>query len=1215
MEGDALLNLLTNVPPNLFNKIADLSNNSQFLTDKVELEVIFGENVDNVRQAVDNIGGTFENLGFGFGIVTLPVDKIKDISKVTGIHYLEVPKVVYTSNVASNRAACVIEVWQRDKLSGEGILIGFIDTGIDYTLNAFRTETGETRIEYLYDLSQGGTVWNKAQINQALKAENPYSVINFRDSTGHGTHVAGIACAGGNIDVLNYGAAYKSSIAMVKITGAEGLNFSLSTQILRGIRFLLDKSRELNLPLVINLSWSSNDGSHNGSTILEQYISTVCSLERLSFVVSAGNEGDKDHHAGGDLRREMNIGLSVSPREKGVIAQLYKPLLTDLSIEITNPAGNRSGEILVNQGYREIPIGPDTLLFYYTGPKPFNLDGEIILTLVSNENFITEGQWNINLSVRNDYLGRFDMWLPIAERLQPKTRFLQPDVYNTLGIPATVANVISVGSYNPVHYTISPFSGRGIYGNGLIKPDVVAPGENIISTLPGGSFGSKTGTSMAAPHVSGICALLMQWGLVLGNDPFLYGERLKYYLLRGARRLRTNEDYPNPIWGYGTICALNAINAVKLGTGSRNNLIHGEDDVNGKLIYKRQTTAGEKYLNPQYANYLAEYQGNIIQALEASGLGSGFIVDDRFAVVSILRGREEEAVQKIKEIIYIDPGSIYTLCEISPLETAHILQFHNNPYLTLTGQGVLLGILDTGIDYMNLEFMYEDDTSKIIRLWDQNITTGSPPKDIPFGTEYTREQINEAIKTARSGGDPYSIVPSKDLNGHGTHMAGLMGGKGRNPNLVGAAPDSRFIIVKMKELNVETAEYYGSRDPNIVRYGDTAIVLALKYIYDTARELQTPVSILIPVGSNLGAHDGSSVLSQYIDENVRTVGVVVTVPTGNQGLSDTHASGEFEKTGEVKVIELRVAPGEETIVFEIWAKKPDRVSLGIVSPSGEIIDRIPAKRGEAEEVRFVYERTIINVRYFMPEEATGDELIRLRMVNVREGIWQFRLYGDNIIDGRYNAWLPQRELLKEGTEFLNSNQFTTLTLPSTSRGAISIGFYNQNNNVMVAASGRGYTRDDRVKPDLCAGGVEAVTTAVGGGSTTVSGSSVAAAVTAGAIALMLQWGIVDGNDPTLYSQKVKTYLIRGTTKREKESYPNPQWGYGELNLQGVFDNIRYLPYIREDANEEKEEIKYTDADYEPAAVLEGFGDEEYEEYYVQGMYVRKPSNSLNNSSI
>ncbi|MDZ5038615.1 S8 family serine peptidase, partial [Clostridium perfringens] len=122
-----------------------------------------------------------------------------------------------------------------------------------------------------------------------------------------------------------------------------------------------------------------------------------------------------------------------------------------------------------------------------------------------------------------EYKGIFDMWLRISEGLITYTKFLEPTVLNTLGIPATVYNVIAVGSYNYVTNNISSFSRRGrpdVFQR--IRPDLVAPGENISSTTPNRSFDTKSGTSMATPHVSGIAGLMMEWGIVKRNDPYLY---------------------------------------------------------------------------------------------------------------------------------------------------------------------------------------------------------------------------------------------------------------------------------------------------------------------------------------------------------------------------------------------------------------------------------------------------------------------------------------------------------------------------------------------------------------------------------------------------------------------------------------------------------------------------------------------------------------------
>ncbi|WP_309449482.1 S8 family peptidase [Clostridium sp.] len=562
---DSKVNLLNKIPEQLLYKVASLSQNEQINKGNIEIVVLFGNNLDKVTKSVQQIGGTFENLGYGFGIVTLKSEDVRKVSQIEGVQYVELPKVLFTSDFESNKACCVPNAWDRYGLTGEGVLVGFIDTGIDYTHPAFRDEDGNTRIDFIYDLGENIKVYDRVQINEALKAQDPYAIVNVKDPINHGTHVAGIACAGGKIPKQNYGIAFKSSIAMVKITRYGFLNFALSTQIMRGIKFLVDKANESNKPLTINISLSTNDGAHNGTSLLEQYIETICKLERVAIVIAAGNEGDAAHHAGGQLSDVNVIPFSVSESERTITLQLYKPLLVDISVEVENPLGEKSGEIVMGDGYREVNIGIDKCIIYNTGPKPFDINGEISISILSGSESLPSGEWKLTLKVLNKYRGVYDIWLPITEVLNPKTRFLKPDVYNTLGIPATVEGAISVGSYNNGTNTFSSFSGRGkLYGTSFTKPDIVAPGEGILSTVSDNGFDTKSGTSMAAPHVTGICALLLQWGIAKGNDPFLYGDRLKYYLSKGAKKDRIDVSYPDSSWGYGLVCAYDSLNLLKL---------------------------------------------------------------------------------------------------------------------------------------------------------------------------------------------------------------------------------------------------------------------------------------------------------------------------------------------------------------------------------------------------------------------------------------------------------------------------------------------------------------------------------------------------------------------------------------------------------------------------------------------------------------------------
>ncbi|MDD6796018.1 MAG: S8 family serine peptidase [Clostridiaceae bacterium] len=552
--------ILRDLPRELLGKINLAASLNGVEDEKIEVIILYGQKSESVKRYISNIGAKFEDLGYGYGIVEISLNKITDLAKSKDIQYIELPKSLYLTETISNRAACVDRAQAEYNLNGEGIVVGFIDSGIDFTHPAFKNSDNTTRIEYIYDLSDNAKIYDKNIINEALKSNDPYSIVPSYDVIEHGTHVAGIACAGGEIDRNYYGVAPKSSIMMVKI--ARG-SFALSTQVMKGLKFLIDKSIELNMPMAVNISLSTNDGAHNGKSLLEKYIKTIASSERVSIVVAAGNEGDASHHIGGTLQKENIIKFNVAEDETAVVINLYKSILPLVTIELITPNNVSTGPILVQEGFKEGVISGNKYQIYDTGPKPFDVSGEIGISLITQGNYIISGEWTIKIRIVNEYSGIYDMWLPVLEGLNQKTKFLFPTVNNTLGIPATVETVISVGSYNPITRSISSFSGRGridLYSES--KPDIVAPGENITSTIPNKSFGRKTGTSMATPHVTGICALMMQWGIIKNVDPYLYGDRLKHYLITGAKKEREDVVYPDTSWGYGEICAYESLKQI-----------------------------------------------------------------------------------------------------------------------------------------------------------------------------------------------------------------------------------------------------------------------------------------------------------------------------------------------------------------------------------------------------------------------------------------------------------------------------------------------------------------------------------------------------------------------------------------------------------------------------------------------------------------------------
>jgi len=1146
---------------------------------EIEVSIISGASPSEISKIVENLNGKYVDLGYGYGIAEIPIENLVALATSPEIQYIELPKSLYADDYESNRASCITQL-NSSEFNGKGVLIGFIDTGIDYTHPAFRNPDGTTRIEYIYDLDEDGKVYTKEQINEALKSSDPYSIVNSTDITGHGTHVVGIACAGGKIDKQYYGVAPESSIAMVKVARSR---FALSTQIMKGIKFLIDKGKELNMPLAINMSLSTNDGAHNGSSLLEQYISTVSATERVTIVIAAGNEGEAAHHVGGTLEEVNDVYFNISSDESIVVINLYKSILPQLSIELISPYGIGTGEILVKEGVNEGTIGNSRYSIYLTGPKPFDVSGEIGIILTGINGFVSSGQWKITLRKLNKYDGNFDMWLPISEGLNVNTKFLEPVVYNTLGIPATVKNVISVGSYNYLVDIISPFSGRGEKYNGqYIKPDIVAPGEGIYSSIPNRAFDKKTGTSMATPQVTGAAALMMQWGIVNGNDPYLYGERVKYFLILGSKKTRQDIEYPDAGWGYGELCLRESINLVSqtLGLGLRNkeskvilmdDYLKRADEIN---VDYNSDSKDKIFLLAEVSNQ--EVLKNLLKIQDIEGV----MISSNFAVIITPADKVDEVKKLAIRIVNIEVSTILTLNDISPVEASGAPVFNTNPYLRLNGRDVLVGVIDTGIDYLNKEFQMEDDTTRIVRLWDQTIQGDKYIYGLKYGVEYTEDQINQAISLQTSGGDPYSIVPSKDEIGHGTKVSGIIGGRGINPDLKGVAPDCKFVIVKLSRTTKVELDAALIDKMDVPSYSPWSVLLGIRYVVSVARELNKPLVLFIPMGSNMGSHTGNGIDESIIDNYSTQAETVIVVPVGNQGNTDTHTEGIIEKAGDIKDIEIRIGERQKNLPITIWINKPNRVKLSIISPTGEIIDNIEAKNTNNRRIKFLYEKTEMIVNFTSPELSTGDTLIFIRAYNLRPGIWKFRLTGEYIVEGNYYAWIPQRELIDDETKFLNPVEYTTITLPSTSNNAISVGYYNQNNNSIVSESSNGYTRYGNIKPDIVAGGSNALVTIPGGATSVMSGSSVAGAVVAGCCALILQWAVTDGNYPGIYSSQIKTYIISGAKTRPGDIYPNRQWGYGMFDLQGVFDWIKqtYTPRINTD----------------------------FEEYRVKNLFIRKP---------
>lgn len=443
---------------------------------------------------------------------------------------------------------------------------------MDWRHPDFRNEDGSSRIISLWDQSiqaepgekppegyERGVEYTKADIDRALvlpEAEGS-RLVRERDFSGHGTSVLGIAAGNGRAsNGVNRGAAFESGIIAVKM-GIPGENsFPRTVELMEGIDYLVRQAQKLGQPMAVNISFGNNYGSHRGDSLLETYLSNVSDVGRTVICVGTGNNGNDSIHTAGTLRNgeSAEIQFSVSAREPVLNVQLWKSYADEMEISLVTPSGERIGPLSERIGTQRHRAGATDLLIYYGKPGPFQVTQEIYFDFIPAEAYITSGVWRIQLRGRRVKDGSYQLWLPGGRVLNPATGFYYPKAEETLTIPSTAAKVITVGAYDSRLNAPADFSGRGGGNLSYPKPDVAAPGVGILASAAGGEYETVTGTSFAVPFVTGAAALLMEWGIVRENDPFLWGEKVKAYLRRGAQPLPGLEQYPNPVVGYGVLC-------------------------------------------------------------------------------------------------------------------------------------------------------------------------------------------------------------------------------------------------------------------------------------------------------------------------------------------------------------------------------------------------------------------------------------------------------------------------------------------------------------------------------------------------------------------------------------------------------------------------------------------------------------------------------------
>lgn len=532
-----------------------------------EVIIKYTENLENVRRIAEEVTELFG----GFAVVRLKEEQLPVLTDIPQVTYVEKPKALYFALENARAASCLNSVQRGvDGLSGRGVIFACVDSGVAYSHPDFRNEDGSTRILYLWDQTifgnppagySRGTEFSAEQINAALQAENAEErrrIVPSEDISGHGTSVLGIGAGNGRGSGGRLrGVAYEADLIVVKLgmPGEEG--FPRTTALMEGVDYCVRKAVELQRPVAVNLSFGNNYGAHNNNSLLEAYLNAVAGVGKNVICVGMGNEGVSGVHQAVTFREneEVTVEFSVGEYQTSTNLQLWKSYGDKIRVFVENPAGLAAGPIEEILGTQRFRLQDTELLIYYGEPTPYSVQQEIYIDFLGTGQYLTSGVWKLRIEPVEVVWNLANLWLPVSETASARTRFLTPSTAGSFTVPAAALNVISVAAYDSLTDSYADFSGRAF--NVLPwagKPDLAAPGVDLMAPAAGGGYRSVTGTSFATPFVAGSAALLMEWGIIRGNDPFLYGNKVKAYLRRGARNLPGFSEIPNFRIGYGALC-------------------------------------------------------------------------------------------------------------------------------------------------------------------------------------------------------------------------------------------------------------------------------------------------------------------------------------------------------------------------------------------------------------------------------------------------------------------------------------------------------------------------------------------------------------------------------------------------------------------------------------------------------------------------------------